>query len=98
MSKQRFHKPLRSRNRVGQGFGVNDIQGSFKSGVRYTTRLSYWGILKKILDILGYIREGLFMTTFPGFLSSGILIQLEAFLCLAGVCLPALAFFATSGK
>ena len=38
------------------------------------------------------------MTTFPGFLSSGILIQLEAFLCLAGVCLPALAFFATSGK
>ena len=98
MSKQRFHKPLRSRNRVGQGFGVNDIQGSFKSGVRYTTRLSYWGILKKILDILGYFGKGLFMTTFPCFLSSGILIQVEAFLCLAGVCLPALAFFGTSDK
>lgn len=52
---------------VGQCFGVNDIQGSFKSGVRYTIPLSYWGILKKIQDILGYIGEGLFMKTFPGF-------------------------------
>jgi len=77
VSKQRFHKPLRSRNRVGQGFGVNDIQGSFKSGVPYTTRLSYWGILKKILDILGYIREGLFMTTFPGFQGEGIILILN---------------------
>lgn len=73
--------------------GVNDIQGSFKSGVRYKTRLSYWGILKKILDILRYVGKGLFMAAFPGFLSSGILIQSQAFSCLAGVCLPVLAFF-----
>ena len=83
---------------MGQGFGVKDIQGSFKSWVRHTTRLSYWGIVKKIQDILGYIGEGLFMKTFPGFLSSRILIQLEAFLCLAGVCLPALEFFGTRRK
>ena len=77
---------------------MKDIQGSFKSWVRHTTCLSYWGIVKKIQDILGYIGEGLFMKTFPGFLSSRILIQLEAFLCLAGVCLPALEFFGTRRK